>query len=142
MIDTSMIDVDDLVLEDTLYYDDLDVSIEVNLMLAFTPYILHCYWNEDIKSYDFAQLCRDYNFDPDRNVMIQLSEYEKLFYLSVKEDIDKFYDLVDKDFVEDFSGEKDANEKEKNKEVIVDDEFVSVMKEIDSISDDLDDLLM
>ena len=102
MIDTSMIDVDDLVLKDTLYYDDLDVSIEVNLMLAFTPYILHCYWNEDIRSYDFAQLCRDYNFDPDRNVMIQLFEYEKLFYLSVKEDIDKFYDLVDKDFVEDF----------------------------------------
>ena len=97
-----MIDVDDLVLEDTLYYDDLDVSIEVNLMLAFTPYILHCYWDKDIRSYDFAQLCRDYNFDPDRNVMVQLSEYEKLFYLSVKEDIDKFYDLVDKDFVEDF----------------------------------------
>ena len=102
MIDTSMIDVDNLILEDTLYYDDLDVSIEVNLMLAFTPYILHCYWDKDIRSYDFAQLCRDYNFDPDRNVMIQLSEYEKLFYLSVKEDIDKFYDLVDKDFVEDF----------------------------------------
>ena len=102
MIDTSMIDVDNLILEDTLYYDDLDVSIEVNLMLAFTPYILHCYWDEDTRNYDFAQLCRDYNFDPDRNVMIQLSEYEKLFYLSVKEDIDKFYDLVDKDFVEDF----------------------------------------
>lgn len=102
MIDTSMIDVDNLILEDTLYYDDLDVSIEVNLMLAFTPYILHCYWDEDTRSYDFAQLCRDCNFDPDRNVMIQLSEYEKLFYLSVKEDIDKFYDLVDKDFVEDF----------------------------------------
>lgn len=97
-----MIDVDNLILEDTLYYDDLDVSIEVNLMLAFTPYILHCYWDEDTRSYDFAQLCRDCNFDPDRNVMIQLSEYEKLFYLSVKEDIDKFYDLVDKDFVEDF----------------------------------------
>ena len=80
MIDTSMIDVDNLILEDTLYYDDLDVSIEVNLMLAFTPYILHCYWDKDIRSYDFAQLCRDYNFDPDRNVMIQLSEYEKLFY--------------------------------------------------------------
>lgn len=102
MTDTSMIDVDNLILEDTLYYDDLDVSIEVNLMLAFTPYILHCYWDEDTRNYDFAQLCRDYNFDPNSNVMIQLSEYEKLFYLSVKEDIDKFYDLVDKDFVEDF----------------------------------------
>ena len=52
------------------------------------------------------------------------------------------YRNIMEDFVEDFSGEKDANEKEKNKEVIVDDEFVSVMKEIDSISDDLDDLLM
>ena len=114
-----MIDVDNLILEDTLYYDDLDVSIEVNLMLAFTPYILHCYWDEDIRNYDFAQLCRDYNFDPNRNVMVQLSEYEKLFYLSVKEDIDKFYDLVDKDFVEDFfyddaakvARERRANEK-------------------------------
>lgn len=45
------------------------------------------------------------------------------------------------DFVEDFSGEKDANKEEKKKDVIIDGESVSVMKEIDLISDELDDLL-
>ncbi len=43
--------------------------------------------------------------------------------------------------MEDFSGEKDADIKDKNKEVIIDSESVSVIKEIDSISDELDDLL-
>ena len=45
------------------------------------------------------------------------------------------------DFVEDFSDEKDTNAKDENKEVIIDSESVSVMKEIDSTSDELDDLL-
>ncbi len=45
------------------------------------------------------------------------------------------------DFVEDFSSENDANAKDENKEVIIDSESVSVMKEIGSISDELDDLL-
>lgn len=51
------------------------------------------------------------------------------------------YSNIMEDFVEDFSGEKDANEKEKKKDVIIDSESVSVMKEIDLISDELDDLL-
>lgn len=44
------------------------------------------------------------------------------------------YSNIMEDFVEDFS---DKNE---NKEVIIDSEFVSVMEEIDSITDELDNL--
>ena len=51
------------------------------------------------------------------------------------------YSNIMEDFVEDFSSENDENEKDKNKEVIIDSESVSVMKEIDLISDELDDLL-
>lgn len=51
------------------------------------------------------------------------------------------YSNIMEDFVEDFSSENDANAKDENKEVIIDGESVSVMKEIDSISDELDDLL-
>lgn len=51
------------------------------------------------------------------------------------------YSNIMEDFVEDFSSENDANAKDENKEVIIDNESVSVMKEIDSISDELDDLL-
>lgn len=50
------------------------------------------------------------------------------------------YSNIMEDFVEDFSGEKDANKKEK-KDDIIDGESVLVMKEIDLISDELDDLL-
>ena len=51
------------------------------------------------------------------------------------------YSNIMEDFVEDFSSENDANAKDENKEVIIDSESVSVMKEIGSISDELDDLL-
>lgn len=51
------------------------------------------------------------------------------------------YSNIMEDFVEVFSGEKDENAKDENKKVIIDSESVSVMKEIDSISDELDDLL-
>ena len=51
------------------------------------------------------------------------------------------YSNIMEDFVEDFSDENDANAKDENKKVIIDNESVSVMKEIDSISDELDDLL-
>jgi len=51
------------------------------------------------------------------------------------------YSNIMENVVEDFSGENDTNAKEENKEVIIDNESVSVMKEIDSISDELDDLL-
>lgn len=51
------------------------------------------------------------------------------------------YSNIMEDFVQDFSGENDTNAKDENKEVIIDSESVSVMKEIDSISDELDDLL-
>ena len=51
------------------------------------------------------------------------------------------YSNIMEDFVEDFSDENDANAKNENKEVIIDSESVSVMKDIDSISDELDDLL-
>lgn len=50
------------------------------------------------------------------------------------------YSNIMEDFVEDFSSESDTNTKDENKEVVIDSESVSVMKEIDSISDDLDDL--
>ena len=49
---------------------------------------------------------------------------------------DAYSDIME-DFVEDFSDEEVAKEKE----IIVDSESVSVMKELDSVSDELDDLL-
>lgn len=52
---------------------------------------------------------------------------------------DAYADIME-DFVEDFSGEADANPKD-NKEVAVDGEFISVMNENDLISDELDDFL-
>lgn len=51
------------------------------------------------------------------------------------------YHNIMEDFVEDFSGEKNVNAKDENKEVIIDGESVSLMKEMDSISNELDDLL-
>lgn len=51
------------------------------------------------------------------------------------------YSNIMENFAEDFSSENDANAKDENKKVIIDSESVSVMKEIDSISDELDDLL-
>lgn len=51
------------------------------------------------------------------------------------------YNNIMEDFVEDFSDKSNTNSKEKNKEIVIDSESGSVMKEIDSISDELDDLL-
>lgn len=51
------------------------------------------------------------------------------------------YSKIMEDFVEDFSDENDTNAKNENKEIVIDSESVSVMKDIDSISDELDDLL-
>lgn len=51
------------------------------------------------------------------------------------------YSNIMEAFVEDFSVENDTNAKDENKEIIIDNESVSVMKDIDSISDELDDLL-
>ena len=51
------------------------------------------------------------------------------------------YSNIMQDFVEDYSDEKSTNEKEKNESAIIDGESASVMKEIDLISDELDDLL-
>ena len=51
------------------------------------------------------------------------------------------YSNIMEDFVEDFSDENDANEGEESKEVVLDSATVSVTKEIDSISDELDELL-
>lgn len=51
------------------------------------------------------------------------------------------YSKVMENVVEDFSVKKDINVKEKNKEVIIDKEYVSIKEELDSTSDDLDDLL-
>lgn len=48
------------------------------------------------------------------------------------------YRNIMEDFVEDFSDEIDTNE---NKEVVIDNESVSVIEKIDSISKELDDLL-
>ena len=51
------------------------------------------------------------------------------------------YANIMEEFVEDFSSESDVNVKDENKKVIIDSESVLVMKEIDSISDELDVLL-
>ena len=51
------------------------------------------------------------------------------------------YGNIMEDFVKDFSDENDGNVKDENKEVVTNNESVSVMKDIDSISDELDDLL-
>lgn len=51
------------------------------------------------------------------------------------------YSNIMEDFVEDFLDESNTKPKDKNKEVVIDSESVSVMKEIDLISDELDDLL-
>lgn len=53
---------------------------------------------------------------------------------------DAYHNIME-DFVEDISSEKVANEKERTTEVISNKESVSVMKELNSISDELDDLL-
>jgi len=51
------------------------------------------------------------------------------------------YGNIMENFVDDFSGEKIVNEKDGTKGIIIDSESVSVMKKIDSDSDELDDLL-
>ena len=51
------------------------------------------------------------------------------------------YRNIIEDFVEDFSTEKAVNKENETKEAVIDSASVSVMKEIDSISDALDDLL-
>lgn len=51
------------------------------------------------------------------------------------------YSNIMEDFVEDFSGEKNADEKGEPQNVIINNESVRVNKEIDLISDELDDLL-
>lgn len=51
------------------------------------------------------------------------------------------YRNIMEDFVEDFSTEKAVNKENETKEAVIDSASVSVMKEIDSISDALDDLL-
>lgn len=51
------------------------------------------------------------------------------------------YSNIMEDFVEDFSDRNDTNTKNTSKEVAIDSESVSVMNDIDSISDELDDLL-
>lgn len=49
------------------------------------------------------------------------------------------YSNIMEDFVEDFSDEDTV--KDKNNDTVIDSESVSVIKELDSISDELDDLL-
>ena len=51
------------------------------------------------------------------------------------------YRNIMEDFVEDFPSEKVVNKENETKEAVIDSAYVSVMKEIDSISDELDDLL-
>lgn len=51
------------------------------------------------------------------------------------------YSNIMEDFVEDFSTKSNTNSKDKNKEIVIDSKSASVMKEIDSISDELEDLL-
>lgn len=51
------------------------------------------------------------------------------------------YSNIMEDFVEDSSNEKGVNQEEKRKDIIIDDKSVAVMSKIDSISNDLNDLL-
>lgn len=67
------------------------------------------------------------------------SVYER--HLEAGEIMKDAYRNIMEDFVEDFSSEKIVKEKEETKDVIVDSESISVIKELDSISDELDDLL-
>lgn len=53
---------------------------------------------------------------------------------------DAYHNIME-DFVEDFSSENVVNDEAETKETVIDSTSVSVMKEIDSISDELDDLL-
>lgn len=68
--------------------------------------------------------------------MIYLRDWSKK-----EKDMEGAYSKVMENVVEDFSVKKDINVKEKNKEVIIDKEYVSIKEELDSTSDDLDDLL-
>ena len=65
--------------------------------------------------------------------------YER--HLEAGEIMKDAYHNIMEDFVEDFSGEKVVNEKDKTKEGVINNESASVMKELDVISDELDDLL-
>lgn len=98
------------------------------------------------------------NVDPETNIQDEISQdtgaaeemyktknecaqavYERHFNAgSIMKDA---YSNIMEDFVEDFSDENDTNEREESKEVVLDSATVSVTKEIDSISDELDELL-
>lgn len=62
-------------------------------------------------------------------------------HLEASEIMKDAYNNIMEDFVEDFSSEKVVSEKENIKEVVIDNETVSIMKELDSISDEIDNLL-
>ena len=51
------------------------------------------------------------------------------------------YSNIMENFVEDFLDKSNTNSKDENKEIVIDCESASVMKEIASLSDELDDLL-
>lgn len=51
------------------------------------------------------------------------------------------YSNIMENFVEYFSNKSNTNSKDENKEIVIDCESASVMKEIASLSDELDDLL-
>lgn len=51
------------------------------------------------------------------------------------------YSNIMENFVEDFSDKSNTNSKDENKEIVIDCESASAMKEIASLSDELDDLL-
>lgn len=65
--------------------------------------------------------------------------YER--HLEASEIMKDSYRNIMEDFVEDFSGEEVVNKETETKEIVIDSESVSVMKEINSISDEIDNLL-
>ena len=97
---------------------------------------------------DFESESRQKNHPQNLNTVEELSQdkneitqdiYER--HEEAREIMRNAYSDIMEKFVDDASGEKDVDEKDKNKENMIDHESVLVMKEIDLISDELDELL-
>ncbi|MBO8463805.1 MAG: hypothetical protein IAC13_07735 [Firmicutes bacterium] len=100
------------------------------------------------KKVDFESKSQEKSISQESNVVEEMyqvkdesvqSIYER--HLKAGEIMKDAYQNIMEDFVENFSSKKVVTEKDENKEVIIDNESISVMKELDSISGELDDLL-
>lgn len=97
---------------------------------------------------DFESESRQQNHAQNINTVEELSQDKNEItqdiygrHAEAREIMKNAYGDIMENFVDDASGEKDVNEKNKDKESVIDHESVLVMKEIDLISDELDELL-